>query len=104
MEGGSSIIHFYDKKNPRCTEIDAQFEELAKKYTACMFLWINGALTHFVSARLKISKFPTILAMRNNIVLDRLSDDKDLNSFTVEGEESFLRAWVERTVPLLSLD
>jgi hypothetical protein len=98
-EGTSSVIHFFDKENDLCREVDELLEKTAKKFTTCKFLRIDSAWTQFVSAKLGIKKFPTVLAIRDKVVLDRLSDFEGMDLFF---SEEFLHDWLVRTVPLIN--
>jgi hypothetical protein len=68
-------------------------ERMAKKFTTCNFLRIDSAWTHFVSAKLRIEKFPTVLAIRKMLILDRLSDFEEIDYLSDE----FLYKWLVRT-------
>jgi hypothetical protein len=98
-EGTSTVIHFFDKNNNLCREMDEFLEKMAKKFTTCKFLRIDSAWTQFVSAKLGIEKFPTVLAIRDKVVLDRLSDFEGMNLFF---SEDFLHAWLVQTIPLIN--
>jgi hypothetical protein len=98
-EGTSTVIHFFDKNNNLCREMDELLEKTAKKFTTCQFLRIDSAWTQFVSAKLGIKKFPTVLAIRDKVVLDRLSDFEGMDLFF---SEEFLHDWLVRTVPLIN--
>jgi hypothetical protein len=97
-EGTSSVIHFFDKKNNLCREVDEILEKMAKKFTTCKFLRIDSAWTQFISAKLGIKKFPTVLAIRDKVILDRLSDFEEMDLFF---SEEFLHEWLVRTIPLI---
>jgi hypothetical protein len=71
---GSAIVHFFDENNPTSIELDVMLGQMAKKYTACKFLRIDSATTQFVCSKLTITSFPTVLAIRNKVVLDRISE------------------------------
>jgi hypothetical protein len=98
-EGTSTVIHFFDKNNNLCREVDELLEKTAKKFTTCKFLRIDSAWTHFVSAKLGIEKFPTVLAIRDKVVLDRLSDFEGMDLFF---SEDFLHEWLVQTIPLIN--
>jgi hypothetical protein len=95
---GSSLVHFFDKKSSDSKELDKKLKELARKFTACKFLRIDGAWTQFISAKLMITKFPTVLAIRNKVVLDRLSDFDRMDFFN----EQYLEEWIVRSIPLIN--
>jgi hypothetical protein len=95
--GTSSVVHFFDKENNLCREVDEALEKMAKKFTTCKFLRIDSAWTHFVSAKLGIEKFPTVLAIRDKVILDRLSDFEEMDLFF---PEEFLDEWLVRTFPV----
>jgi hypothetical protein len=95
-EGANSVIHFFDKDSTQSMELDPLLERMAKKFTTCNFLRIDSAWTQFVSAKLRIEKFPTVLVIRNKVVLDRLSDFEEMDYFS----EEFLHEWVVRTISL----
>jgi hypothetical protein len=92
-EGATSVIHFFDKDSTQSMELDPLLERMAKKFTTCNFLRIDGAWTQFVSAKLRIDKFPTVLVIRNKVILDRLSDFEEMDYFS----EEFLHEWLVRT-------
>jgi hypothetical protein len=98
-EGTSTVIHFFDKNNNLCREVDELLEKTAKKFTTCKFLRIDSAWTQFVSAKLGIEKFPTVLAIRDKVVLDRLSDFEGMDLFF---SEDFLHEWLVQTIPLIN--
>jgi hypothetical protein len=97
-EGTSSVIHFFDKENDICREMDEVLERMAKKFTTCKFLRIDSAWTQFISAKLGIEKFPTLLAIRDKVILDRLSNFEEMDLFSAE---EFLHEWLVRTIPLI---
>jgi hypothetical protein len=97
-EGTSSVIHFFDKENNLCREVDEILEKMAKKFTTCKFLRIDSAWTQFISAKLGIENFPTLLAIRDKVILDRLSDFEQMELFSAE---EFLHEWLVRTIPLI---
>jgi hypothetical protein len=94
-EGASSVIHFFDKDSTHSMEMDALLEIMAKKFTTCKFLRIDSAWTQFVAAKLGIKKFPTVLAIQNKVILDRLTFE-EMDYFS----EEFLHGWLVRTIPL----
>jgi hypothetical protein len=71
---GTTMVHFFDENHPVSIELDIMLGRAAKKYTSCKFLRIDGATTSFVCKKLMILSFPTIMAIRNKVVLDLLSD------------------------------
>jgi hypothetical protein len=94
-EGASSVIHFFDKDSTESMEMDALLEIMAKKITTCKFLRIDSAWTQFVASKLGIKKFPTVLAIQNKVILDRLTFEE-----TDHFSEEFLHGWLVRTIPL----
>jgi hypothetical protein len=95
---GSAIIHFFDENSSYSQELDEILEGMAQKFTACKFLRIDGAWTQFVASKLMITKFPTILAIRNKVILDRLSDFDTMDFFN----EQCLEEWIVRSIPLIN--
>mmetsp|Transcript_60593 Transcript_60593/g.84271 ORF Transcript_60593/g.84271 Transcript_60593/m.84271 type:complete len:231 (-) Transcript_60593:35-727(-) len=91
---GSAVVHFFDENDPASIELDQTLKRLGEKYTACKFLRIDGSGASFVCKKLSIDTFPTVLAIRNKIVLDRLVD------FT--GTDSEFEKWVLDSIPLIN--
>jgi hypothetical protein len=87
---GSAIVHFFDENNPTSIELDMMLGEMAKKYTACKFFRIDSATTQFVRSKLMITSLPTVLAIRNKVVLDRTSS------------QSHLEKWILQSIPLIN--
>jgi hypothetical protein len=94
---GSAIVHFFDEASSKGKELDDHLKKMAMKFTGCKFLRINGAWTQFVSARLGITKFPSIVAIRNKGMLDQLTNFDKMESFC----ENDLEQWVLKTVPMI---
>jgi thioredoxin-like negative regulator of GroEL len=97
-EGTSSVINFFDKESMQSKELDTLLEKMAKKFTKCKFLRIDGAWTQFISAKLGIKNFPTVLAIRDKVVLDLLTDFDEKDCFS----EEFLHEWIVRSIPLIN--
>jgi hypothetical protein len=70
---------------------------MAKKFTTCKFLRIDSAWTQVISAKLGIEKFPILLAIRDKVILDRLTDFEEMYLFF---SKEFLHDWLARTIPL----
>jgi hypothetical protein len=94
---GSAIVHFFDEASSKGKELDEHLKKMAMKFTGCKFLRINGAWTQFVSARLGITKFPTIVALRNKVMLDRMAGFDKMESFCAND----LEQWILKTVPMI---
>jgi hypothetical protein len=94
---GSAIVHFFDEDSSKGKELDDHLKKMAMKFTGCKFLRIDGAWTQFVSARLGITKFPTIVAIRNKGMIDHLTGFDQMESFC----EDDLEQWVLKTVPMI---
>ena len=97
--GTTSIVHFYDDQNPTSQSIDSALESLSRSYyhkKKCKFLRLDGAWTQFVSAKLSIDKFPTVVVIHdNNVVIDRLSNfEEEADSFM----EELLEGWLDESL------
>jgi hypothetical protein len=91
---GSAIVHFFDEDSSEGKELDDHLEKMTMKFPGCKFLRIDGAWTQFISAKLGITKFPTIVAFRNKVMLDRLTDFDKMESFN----ENDLEQWLLKTL------
>jgi hypothetical protein len=94
---GLAIVHFFDEDSSEGKELDDHLEKMAMKFAGCKFLRIDGAWTQFISAKLGITKFPTIVAIRNKVMLDRLTDFDKKESFS----ENDLEQWLLKTAPMI---
>lgn len=94
---GSSLIHFFDKDSPYSLELNRLMEAMAEKFTSCKFLCIDGRYAPFIASKLMISNFPTVLAIRNKIVLDRLTNFDRMDFFL----EEYFEDWIVRLIPLI---
>lgn len=95
---GSSVIHFFDKSSNHSQTIDNHLQVIATQLPTCKFLRIDSAWTHFVAAKLQITQFPTVLAIENKIILDRLSDFNPSEAPITSDE---LEQWLVRTIPMI---
>ena len=102
--GGSSVIHFFNENDPASIELDLNCKNLAQKYPACKFLRIDGGSAKFVCSKLGIDSFPTVLAIRNKVVLDRymigLRDGGDTYQNNIISND--FETWVLDSIPLIN--
>lgn len=95
---GSSVIHFFDNSSQHSQVLDTHLQALALRLPTCKFLRIDSNWTHFVASKLQITKFPTLLALQDKIVLDRLTD---FGSSRTPMSRLELERWLTRTIPLI---
>lgn len=94
-ENKSCVIHFFNSESEKSNQVDDALEDISKMYgTFAKFLRIDGAWTQFISAKLGITKFPTVIVIRNKVLVDRMVC-ADMESI----EEKEMERWV---LPLIA--
>ena len=82
------FVHFYNTDEADlCEQIDNELSILASKYIRCKFLRINGRLAPFFTAKLGVTTFPSVVAIRNGEV------DGCISTFGND-EAGFLQNWM----------
>jgi hypothetical protein len=88
-----SIVHAFDESE-NSVAVDAVLLEMSKKYLKCNFCRLDGSKSPLVSKKLVVSRFPTVLILKDREVINRITHFGDSDYFTTEGESRMLRAWV----------
>lgn len=85
------IIHFSSEGSLQSAQVDEELSHLSTRYSATYkFLRIRGTGAPFITSKLGITKFPTVVAIRNGSTLARFSNfDND--------EACFVGEWIGHT-------
>ncbi|XP_018319064.1 thioredoxin domain-containing protein 9 [Agrilus planipennis] len=66
------IIHFYTNTNFRCKIVDKHLKILAAKHVETRFVSLNAEKCPFLAERLKIKVIPTIVCIKDTILIDKI--------------------------------
>jgi len=72
------VAHFSRDATERCKIVDMHLKELAPKHIETRFVKLNAEKSPFLVDRLKIKVLPTILVLKDAIVVDRIIGFGDL--------------------------
>jgi hypothetical protein len=84
---GKVVLYFYSNEDPEQREyLDKQLTQMANLFRGCKFLRVEGSLAPLMARKLKVKKFPTIVAMDNGNFVSCLSD-------TEGKKQGFVQEW-----------
>jgi hypothetical protein len=95
---GMSIVHVYDKHSDHCEEVDAILQDMPKRFPGCNFYRIDGREAPLVSSELMVTRFPTVLAIKDSTVRGRIGHFGESDYFSSEDESKVLRRWVAEKI------
>lgn len=72
------VAHFYREATERCKIVDKHLKLLAPGHVETRFVKLNAEKSPFLTDRLKIKVLPTILILKDAIVVDRIIGFSDL--------------------------
>jgi len=72
------VAHFSRDATERCKIVDMHLKQLAPKHLETRFVKLNAEKSPFLTDRLKIKVLPTILILKDAIVVDRVVGFSDL--------------------------
>ena len=93
-KGDCSVVHFFDDSS-RSKILDLFMVRMSRIFQHCKFFRMDGAFYQFVSSKLNITSFPTILVIKNKVIADRMDNIADVDGFS----ETMLREWLVKTLP-----
>ncbi|XP_023021343.2 thioredoxin domain-containing protein 9 [Leptinotarsa decemlineata] len=66
------ILHFYRNSTPRCEIVDKHLKALAPKHIETRFTKLNAEKSPFLVEKLKIKTLPTIVLIKNGVMVDKI--------------------------------
>jgi len=72
------VAHFSREATERCKIVDMHLKQLAPKHIETRFVKLNAEKSPFLTDRLKIKVLPTILILKDAVVVDRIIGFGDL--------------------------
>jgi hypothetical protein len=91
---GMTIAHFYDKESEDSQAVDSILQNLSRRSPSVKFIRVDGTQSPLVSKKLMVTRFPTILVMKDRKVRDRISQFGKSEYFSSADESRVLRKWV----------
>ncbi|XP_060522927.1 thioredoxin domain-containing protein 9 [Cylas formicarius] len=66
------VLHFYRDSSERCRIVDKHLQILASKHIEARFTKLNAEKCPFLAERLKIKTIPTIVLIKNTVMVDKI--------------------------------
>ena len=93
-------VHFFHKNFERCKIMDHHLDLIAPFHIECKFLKIDAEKAPFFVQKLQVQTLPTLVVMKDGVVIDRLTGFGDLAIDLAEPDKwhtSKLQAWIAGT-------